>query len=290
MFFIIKMMNYYRRICFSIFDIEKTKAVDTLKKWKSISYCIVGREICPSTQREHLQCYCEFTNQVRFSTIKKKSESLNNFHFESSKGTPMENFVYCSKDGDFVEWGTRLPDDYKGQGSREDLRSISAEILNGKKVDDICLENPNLYHQYGRTLHYTEDIVLRDKYRTWMTTCEWIYGKTGTGKSEYAFKNFNPKTHYVYKLEEKFQDGYCGQEVIIIDEFRGQIPFSVLLRMIDKHPNVTLPRKCRAPAPFLARHVIITSSIDPCECYANVCNEHDRIDQLLRRIVIKEFK
>lgn len=286
------MVNFYhRRICFSIFNIEKAEAVKSLKKWKAISYCIVGREICPSTQKEHLQCYCEFTNQVRTTTIKTKSASLNNFHFEDSKGTPMENFVYCSKDGDFEEWGTRLPDDYKGQGSREDLRSISAEILNGnKKVDDIAIENPNLFHQYGRTLSKIEDIAFRKKYRNWMTTCEWVYGKTGCGKSLYAFKDFNTDTHYVYKLNDKnWQDGYTGQDIIIIDEFRGQIAFCELLRMIDRYPY-SLPRRGREPAPFLGRHIIITSSIPPWEVYENICNENDRIDQLLRRIEVKEFK
>lgn len=47
----------------------------------------------------HIQGYVRFKNQVRFSTLKKK---LPQAHLEKAKGTPRQNFDYCSKDGDYV--------------------------------------------------------------------------------------------------------------------------------------------------------------------------------------------
>ena len=35
-------------------------------------------------------------------------------------------------------------------------------------ADEIVCEDPEQYHQYGRTLHKLEDIALRKKHRTWM--------------------------------------------------------------------------------------------------------------------------
>jgi hypothetical protein len=80
-----------------------------------------------------------------------------------------------------------------------------------------------MYHQYGRTLHKIEDIVLRTKYRSWMTTCTWYYGPTATGKSHRAFEGFNPITDYVWADDNGWQDGYTGQPRVIINDFRGDI-------------------------------------------------------------------
>lgn len=278
-------MSYFRRISFTIYDKNIDECMNIFKSWKSVTYCIMGNEICPDTGRKHLQCYAEFKNPVRFDTIKNKSKLLNDFHFENSMGNPLSNYEYCSKDGDFKEYGERLPDNW-GQGNRTDLKKLTDELLNTNlTVDDIAIEQPTVYHQYGRTLSKIEDIKLRKKYRQWMTTCDWIYGKTGVGKSHKAFENYNPDTHYVWKLNDKgWQDGYTGQEFVIINDFRGQIPYDELLQLIDKYPY-TIPRRGREPVPFLAKHITITSPMRPDEVYHNR-HANDSIQQLLRRIEI----
>ena len=148
-------------------------------------------------------------------------------------------------------------------------------------VDEITRLDPLVFHQYGRTLQKLEDIALRSKYRTWMTTCEWIYGPTSTGKSERAFEFYHPSTHYVWKTNDKWQDGYTGQDTVIINDFRPEIKYNELLQMIDKYPHF-VPRRGREPAPFLAKHIIITSSLAPQVLYHNRCDE-DSIEQLLRQ-------
>jgi len=284
--------SYYKRISFTVYPsntansvcTSKEDAIDKLKNWKAISYCIVGEESCPSTGRYHLQCYAEFKNDVRYETILNKFNKLNHPHFENSKGTPLENFIYCSKDKKHEEWGTRLPDDYKGKGDRGDLRGIAAEISEGLSVDQICIENPEMFHQYGRTLERLEDIALRKKWRQHMTTCDWIYGPTGVGKSHHWKVNYHPYTHYIWKLNDKgWQDGYTGQDIVVIDEFRGQIPYAELLLLLNDIPHF-LPRRGKAPVPFLSKHVIITSSLHPKNVYEGVLERDDNIDQLFRRI------
>jgi hypothetical protein len=116
-----------------------------------------------------------------------------------------------------------------------------------------------------------------------MTKCDWVYGPTGTGKSHYAFSNYSPETHYVYPNDGGWWDGYVGQEVVIINEFRGGIMYSELLDLLDKYPK-QVRRRGREPVPFLAKLIIITSSKHPCSCYDGVYQEDDSIDQLLRRI------
>jgi len=170
------------------------------------------------------------------------------------------------------------------QGKRTDLADIAKDISNGKSVIDITLENPELYHQYGRTLNFLEDIALRKKFRTEMTRCTWYYGKTGAGKSHKAFEGYTPETHYVLPKDNGWWDGYIGQETVIINDFRGHIPYDELLTLIDKWPH-NVKRRGREPVPFLSKHIIITSPLSPDECYPNR-NTKDSIEQLARRCKI----
>jgi len=147
-----------------------------------------------------------------------------------ANGDAQCNKIYCGggptpyeKDGkvkpinpEFVEWG-----DIPSQGQRGDLKRVRDEIVAGKSVDEIALEDPLMFHQYGRTLSRIEDILLRKKFRTEMTKGIWYWGATGVGKSHKAFEGFDPETHYLYQYQE-FQDGYTGQETIIMNEFRGK--------------------------------------------------------------------
>ena len=71
---------------------------------------------------------------------------------------------------------------------------------------------------------------------------------------------------------------------MIINEFRGKIPYNELLEMIDKWPY-HIRRRGREPAPFLAKHIIITSSMTPAQVYWRREAE-DKLDQLLRRIEV----
>lgn len=70
-----------------------------------IQYLIIGREIGDDNQTPHLQCFIQFKKRLRFSQVK-------NFvgqraHIEAARGTSGQNFAYCSKDGDYEEFGTR---------------------------------------------------------------------------------------------------------------------------------------------------------------------------------------
>lgn len=267
-----------RRFCFTINnptddDITRLKGCD-------YSYLLYGNEICPTTGTPHLQGYMEFDDSMRFTTLKKV---LPRAHIEAARGSVKNNKTYCKKDQSFFEDGTP-----KEQGARNDLAELVQRIMNGEEtVDNIATYDPMTFHQYGRTLQKAEDLYLRGRHRTWMTTCDWFYGPTGTGKSHEAFDNYSPITHYVWKNDNGWQDGYAGQPIVIINDFRGEIPYNELLQLIDKYPY-TLRRRGREPVPFLAKNVVITSSLPPDLIYKNRERE-DSLEQLLRRIKIRAF-
>lgn len=269
-------MKKSRLWCFTNFDLE----FDYKSYLESCSaeYIAYGLETCPETGRKHHQGFVYF--ECQRGSIKNVAKELGKCNVRMCNGNLDQNIDYCSKEGELIELGIKPK-----QGRRTDLKELIDKIATGTtEVDELVIETPHMFHQYGRTLSAAEDIYLRKKYRNFMTEGLWIYGPTGVGKSHEAFKDFTPETHYVYPNDGGWWDGYKGQEVVIINEFRGGIPYGELLDLVDKWPK-TVRRRGREPMPFLAKKVIITSSLKPCQVYNNLADE-DSLAQLLRRFEV----
>lgn len=282
------MTKKVRDYCFTKFEKHgKDKPVFEPKRMK----CLFFAPEYTKEEKFHWQGYVYWKNQ------RTKSAMIKDGLFgdiRSADGTAQQNVTYIQgpyhkddKDKPFnpkYEFFGKLP----VQGERGDLNDIKRSIENGESVDTICMDEPMIYHKYGRTLHKIEDIVLRKKHRTKMTECDWLWGATGVGKSHEAFKNYDSTTHYVWKNDNGWQDDYVGQKIVIINDFRGEIKYGELLQLIDKWPY-TLRRRGRSPVPFLAEKIIITACSRPEDIYSGVA-QYDRMDQLLRRVKVREIK
>ncbi len=293
-------MSKIRSACITINN-YKNEWIEELI-WKKHSYIVIGLEV-GENGTPHLQIYVEFANSRSFKAVHKE---FHNGHIETRKGTAKQAADYCKKgeqpkdewhkEGcDGPNWGLNAIVHEDGtiskQGKRKDINLVVESIIDGEMtVDEIIMTNPNDYARFGRTLDRAEDIVHRKKWRTWITAGEWLYGPTEVGKSKRAFEDFDPETHYVKSVTAKevdWWDGYKGQEIVIINEFRGQITYSELLDLMDGWPK-NVSRRCREPVPFLAKKIIITSSLPPEEVYTNR-HEKDKLAQLLRRCDVIEI-
>jgi hypothetical protein len=280
-----------RRYVFTSFN--ETEPTLTTK----MKYILYAPEICPGKGTFHWQGYVEWKSQRTISAIQREYKKLK-LPFGKlliAQGDIGHQLDYIrgpyNKDGktkpynpDWKEFGKRP----KGQGHRTDLVELKNTIMNGKKVDDIVIENPIAFHQYGRTLERIEDIYLCKQWRKEMTKGIWYYGPTGTGKSHEAFKNYNPDTHYLWVKDGRFQDGYRGQPIVIMNDFRGHIPYDDMLNIVDKHPYF-VNRKGRRPIPFISKTVIVTSPLTPDEVYHNR-RDKDDLEQFSRRFTVIEKK
>lgn len=249
----------------------------------------------------HWQTFIYFKNQMTGSAFSKKFSQicdgrLKGCHSDKMRGSLEDQLNYIRgpyDDGkgktkpynpEWKEFGS-MPK----QGERTDLDILKNQILRGDKtVDDICIENPIMVHQYGRTLDRIEDISLRRKWRTEMTKGIWLYGGTGKGKTHYWNKvlKYSPETHYLWQKDEEFQCGYKQQKYVIIDEFRTQIPFGKLLELVNDAPY-SIKRKGREPIPFKSDYVIVTSPCSPEKTYNNALGDNDgNWAQFLRRFEV----
>ena len=259
--------------------------IDWTGREEHIGYIAYGKETCPDTEREHYQAFTWLKKKKTLSgAIRLLHQWLPGAHIEMAKGTLSQNEAYCSKEGELITWGT--PPE---QGKRKDLEDLAAKIKDGETTVSEVLDNdPMMIHKYGRTLQKIEDKRLRRTFRDWEMICEWIYGETGSGKSRYAMEGFDPDTHYKYPYDGDWWDGYTGQETVIIDEFRGQIPFSLLLQLMDRYP-MSVRQRGKEPFPFLAKKIIITSCKKPEDVYNNVLDNQETIAQLHRRCTVRRM-
>lgn len=259
-----------------------TSFAETAPIWdeSKMNYLAYGKEICPTTNKHHWQGFVYWKNG---HTIKSTSKWFNNAHVEHCIGSLESNEKYCSKEGEYTTFGEKPK-----QGKRTDLIEIKDKLLDGSlSVIEIRATEPIVYHQYGRLLERLEDDRLLTLRRSWRTEGFWFWGKTNTGKTHHAVGTHDLNDIYFWTAEDgKWFDGYIGQSVVILDDFRGELQYQTLLKMCDKWP-FSVPRRGRSPYPFLAKRVYVTAPCRPEHYY--VCNDKDSIDQLLRRFIVKGF-
>lgn len=112
-------------------------------------------------------------------------------------------------------------------------------------------------------------------------TVKCLWGPSGSGKTHAAVQELGDG--YYDKLPTtKFWDGYNGEANVLIDEFRGAIHVSHLLKWFDKY-------KCAVEnkgggVPLAATKFIITSNLHPDQWFENL--DAESLVALKRRMVI----
>ena len=259
--------------------------IDWTGREEDFAFMAWGEEVCPTSGRQHLQSFVCMKKKMALSAATRVIQKyFVGAHVEIMRGSLAQNEEYCSKEGQYTTWG--VPPQ---QGKRTDLDEVAEKIKAGEATPEQILEDdPMAYHQYGRTLEKLHQLQLRKKVRNWMTEGIWYYGPTGSGKSRKAFEGFDPDTHYAYPYETNgWWDGYAGQETVIFDEFRGQLPLNVMLRLMDRYP-MNVQQRGKEPFPLLAKKIIITSCMKPDEVYKDLASS-DRLDQLYRRCEVERL-
>lgn len=235
-------------------------------------YCCFQREICPDTKRQHVQGYAEFRENMRTNQV---SKLLGGCHVEPRGGTRKQARDYTRKPESAIsdsweEHGVWRPD---VNGKRKLRDMLKTDMTLAQLIE----EDPFAFVCHHRGLKALYQYRLEKKAKKWRSVEVLVYvGKTGTGKTRKAVEE---PDHFIMPCSDKmWLDGYQDQRTLIIDDFYGNIKYSLLLRVIDGH-EIQLPVKggfvwC------LWTKVIFTSNSLPCTWYSNVLDT----DALMRRI------
>lgn len=236
-----------------------------------ISYVIYGHEI-GEQGTPHLQGFVQF---VKPTTLTKAKYYFPRAHFESRKGTVKEAIVYCQKEGDFIEYGESTR-----QGHRSDLTEVTTLLSKRHTVKEVAMRCPEQYIKFHKGIEKLRTFYIQDRYEP--PKVEVYFGSSGSGKTRAAMDAFLGKDFYKWDPQNGLWfDGYDGQINVIFDEFRGQLPFGMLLSLLDRYTcNVQFKG---GMTKFVASHIIITSPIHPEEWY-NLEDKEGKYNQLMRRI------
>jgi len=254
----------------TIFDEEELKKfIDLAARYKCY-----GKEICPSTKKVHWQSYIYFTNAKTFSSMKKK---LLTSHIEISRGSPLENKNYCSKDGDFIEIGD-LP--IGGKISAEELKNMSnLEII---ERDARC---HNAYIKARDLLN--ADIDIDDIAKA--IVVYWIQGPSGCGKTQKAKEiirlqaaELGTKINLI-KYVNNFYMGIGSAKIALYDDFRdSHMRPAEFINLIDYNKQLMNIKNGQKINDY--ELIIITSVQNINDIYKNVKDEPRK--QWIRRIVV----
>lgn len=245
-----------------------------LSKLPFFQYSIASVELCPTTQRPHIQGYTEFTESTSIQLMRSVLSGISSDACCVSLGSQKKNIIYCSKTDTQI-----LPPITIGipltieQGKRNDIHLSIALVKKNQSIREIC----NVATSY-------QSIRICEKYLQYNESPRpinsinviWIYGPTGTGKTRYAFHKypdlFRPTTF-------KWWEGYDGHKTILIDDFRKDFcKFHELLTLTDIYPFRVEVKGTSRQVQFDT--IIFTCPFPPTELYPY----REDIKQFTRRI------
>lgn len=254
-----------RGFCFTVNNYE-IEDICHLKRMEC-QYLILGEEV-GECGTPHLQCFVYYKNAKTLSAAEKCIHRLckRAANIVACKGSPLQNYEYCSKDGKFHEMGDRP----KGSGKRSDIDTVRDMVKSG------CTRQ-ELYDVAGSYQAYRFGEIglnLYAKHREGPSRNIWRWGLAGVGKTRWVFDNFGDI--YV-KDGTQWWDGYEGQEVILIDDFDGRWPYRDLLRLLDRYPY---------RAQVKGSYVVVNSTVIviTCEHPPDYFWQENELAQVTRRI------
>lgn len=108
-------------------------------------YAVVGKET-GLQDTPHLQAYFVFRTAKRLAAVKRISERG---HWEGAQGSTQQNFLYCSKDGDFIEIGIKpASKEAQAQGQHERW----CDIIRAAREGTAETEYPREFIQYNTVI------------------------------------------------------------------------------------------------------------------------------------------
>lgn len=227
-----------------------------------------------TTGYSHWQVLVVFDKKVRLGGI--KSVFGDGIHAELSRSDAADKYVWKED--------TRVAGTQFELGARKLKRSCPKDW---DKIVESCKQGrfdevPGdiLLRNYGNVkrlaVDYSRPVGI-------IRTVEVYWGPTGLGKSR---KAWDVAGHDAYPKDPntKFWDGYRDHKSVVIDEFRGLINISNLLRWFDRYPVLV---EVKGSAVVLkAEKIIITSNLHPREWYPLI--DVATYEALLRRLIIHD--
>lgn len=246
------------------------------------SYLVAQLERCPDTGKLHWQGF--MVAEKALTLVGMKRDFDNAAHWEPRMGTVQQAIDYCKKPESRVlrgcphteiEYG--VPPEELQKGRRTDLEQLAQRIVEGASMRTVAEANPAEYIRYFKGMQALQAVTLKPRSNPPEVTIIW--GPPGCGKTRAVFDEY-PEA-YFKDDSTKWWDGYQGQDVVLIDEFTGETPLKMLLRILDRYPFQGEVKG--AYINISATKIFIASMIDPRDWYKEA-DDVRNIGALWRRV------
>lgn len=244
------------------------------RQWPEVKYCIWQKER-GENGTPHIQGYVVFVGTKRLEWVKRHCSAR--AHWEFRRGTHAQAKAYCEKEETRIEGPHSIGDDAdvpNGSGVRTDL-SVLKTALDENDLPQVWQDHFSIMLKYYRGA----DAYLqksRKRKRNFRTEVFGYFGETGIGKTYHALNTW-PEAYWFPK-GGKWWLNYNGENVVIFDEFVGDIQYTLLLRLLDCTPLQVEDKGTYVE--FTATVVVILSNYSPLQWYPKV----PTLKPLLRRL------
>lgn len=226
-----------------------------------VSYIKGQLERGSTTSYLHWQLIVYYPEKHTLAYVKKIFGS--NIHAEATKSAAAEQYVW--KEDTRVE-GTQFE---LGKKSMKRNCSKDWDLIVSHARSGAFDEIPGdvLIHCYANIKRIRVDALKPDSCPKEVFV---FWGVSGTGKSKKAWEE-GTLDAFPKDPNTKFWDGYSGQPNVIIDEFRGSISISHMLRWLDRYPVIVEVKG--SSCVLKATKIWITSNLSPDEWYPDLDSE-----------------
>lgn len=211
-----------KTIVFTCYDKKAIEAPEIwLKNLQTQCSWVMGQlERCPKTGRVHIQGMANLgKSDSRWGFLKGQNT------WKAKCKDPEASIRYCSKSrtqlqgpwefGERPIYGQRA----KAAEKQEKIREKNAQILNSD-LEQLVHEGELGWRDYKKAKEFQTVFKANEAFKEQKEILhdmdhQWIWGKTGTGKTTQARTNY--PDHFL-KGKNKWWDGYTGQETVILED------------------------------------------------------------------------
>ncbi|WP_416174269.1 MAG: Putative replication protein [Bifidobacterium crudilactis] len=156
-----------------------------------------------------------------------------------------------------------IAEGYRYEDFLNDYQWMAWALRHRQAIQDLIMaRNAHLYGEYDRAV-----------------SVDYIHGPAGSGKTKSVLDLYGRRSVFMADLGSAFPfDGYSGESVLLLDDFRSSIVFNDLLRILDRYPLRVNVKGSHSWACWTK--VVISANISLAEQYPNLS---ERKDPLLRR-------
>lgn len=251
-----------------------------IKNLEHFKYAIFQREVGEKKETPHIQGFIIFTIGKRFSTIQNYFPRA---HIEQAKGTNTQARDYCSKEETRVEGPIEIGA-FAEERARTDISNFLELVHLNSSNTELEKLYPNLYVKHLNKITTIKENSRYDEQHIKLRDIKvvYLYGKPGIGKTSYIVSQHPLGTFYNVPFYGNGNfDNYNGEDVMVFDEFAGQIKIPLMNKLLDIYPMQLPSRYANKTACYTK--VYIVSNLPISELYKDE-RESGLYNAFLRRI------